>query len=161
MADEFIKVQVTGLDKVINGLSKMNGDLKRTWHAASREAASEIINTEGLKRYPPETEANKPPVPYYIRGRGMETARGNNLKSERYGTQFYTQIPAGTMNTIIGNRASYAPFLTGSKGDIHEQAKAMGKKGWRKLWDVAKEKTGEITRIYQGWIDRLIRKYNL
>jgi hypothetical protein len=87
----------------------------------------------------------------------METSRGNNLKSERYGTQFYTQIPTGTMNTIIGNRASYAPFLA----DDDRQARAMAKKGWRKLWDVAKEKTGEITRIYQGWINRLIRKYNL
>lgn len=161
MADEFIKIQVHGLDKVINGLSNLNGDLSKTMHSAGKEAGSEIITSEGLKKYPPETDANRPPTPYYIRGRGMQVGgrrvpEYNTGKSEGYGTQFYIK-PQGHFSTAIGNRASYAPFLT----DKENQSKAMAAKGWRKLWDVANEGIHKINQIYQGWIDRLIRMNNL
>jgi hypothetical protein len=160
MADEFLKIRIEGLDRVISGLGKMNGDLSDTLRAAGKEAGDEILNTRGLRGYPPATDANRPPTPYYVRGRGMQ--RGgrripeyNDGKSERYGTQFYIK-PQGKFSTAIGNRASYAPFLGGE-----EQAEAMAKIGWRKLWDVAKEKIDKIEKIYQGWIDRLIRKHDL
>jgi hypothetical protein len=161
MADEFLKIRIEGLDKVISGLEKMNGDLSDTLRLAGNEAGDEILNTKGLRSYPPVTDANRPPTPYYVRGRGMQ--RGgrripeyNDNKSEKsYGTKFYIK-PQGKFSTAIGNPVSYAPFLGGE-----EQAEAMAKIGWRKLWDVAKEKIDKIEKIYQDWIDRLIRKHGL
>jgi hypothetical protein len=52
----------------------------------------------------------------------------------------------------IGNIASYAEHVHGDK-----QAKHMAAIGWRKLWDVAKDKTKRITRIYNAWVDRALK----
>jgi hypothetical protein len=159
--DQFINIQIVGLERIQKGLAAMNGDLKKTFHGAAVEMAQEIIDTKGLKSYPPASEANSPPTPYYIRGRGMQRAgrrkpEYNDNKSEKYGTQFYTKPSPAAFQVTIGNRASYAPFLAGN-----EQAKAMAKHGWRKLIDVANEKTKKITKIYQDWIDRLIKIHGL
>ena len=30
-----------------------------------------VLDTQGLRTYPPETSANRPPEPYYVRGRAI------------------------------------------------------------------------------------------
>jgi hypothetical protein len=124
---------------------------------AGKEAGSRIIlPTEGLKRYPSATGANSPPTPYYVRGVGMQYMRGNNNKSERYGTKFYVSSTRPGV-TEIGNVASYAPYLA----DEELQAQAMGAKGWRKLQEVAEEKIDEITEVYNLWVEKLIKDIGL
>jgi hypothetical protein len=155
MADEAINIKIEGLDKLIKKLGMWDSIITDTLQAASIEASNEVLNTQGLRAYPPETAANRPPEPYYIRGRGTQYKSKNDGKSERYGTQFYT-ISSGYSATI-GNRASYAEYLT-SKDD---QAEHMAKLGWRKLWDVAMEKQPKIQAIYQGWVNRALKMLGL
>jgi hypothetical protein len=156
MPDEnnIISVQVTGLDILQMKLVQFPTEIQKSMEAAGNEVGKEILGTVGLRKYPPETAANKPPLPYYVRGQGTQTRRGNKGNSERYGTQFYVESVIG--KTTIGNRASYARFLGGA-----EQAKAMGRIGWRKLFDVAKEKLPQIKEIYQKWINYTIKKLGL
>lgn len=149
-----LEIKVKGLDKVLDGTKKLVREIEWGMTKAGQEASKEIVETEGLQKYPPTTAANRPPVPYYVRGEGMQTARGNDGKSERYGTQFYTKQSDYT--TTIGNSAGYAPYLGGD-----EQARAMARIGWRKLYDVASEKIGKITQIFQAWIDKAINKSGL
>jgi hypothetical protein len=33
--------------------------------------------------------------------------------------------------------------------------------GWRKLFDVAKEKKAQITKIYQTWVNKTLREIGL
>lgn len=153
MAD-IIEIKVTGMDKVLKGMERFPVQIAKNIGSAGKEASRDILDTQGLRKYPPPTAANQPPVPYYVRGRGMQTKRGNLGNSERYGTQFYTESRAFT--TTIGNRASYAKYLGGD-----EQARAMERIGWKKLWDVASEKVGKIQRIYQAWIDKTIKDLGL
>jgi hypothetical protein len=123
----------------------------RYLQAAGVEAHKRVIlQTPGIK-YPPMTDANRPPVPYYIRGRGTQTAHGNLGNSERLGTQWYTK-PAGT-GTWIGNRASYAQYV---HGDEDEQAKAMAAIGWKRLIDVINARMPEIVKVYQAWVNKLL-----
>lgn len=161
MADEIITIRVDGLDRVMESLDRLSDSVKRDITAAGQEAATEILDSPGIRLYPPETEANRPPTPYYIRGRGTQRAgrripEYNDLKSEKLGTQWYVSADYGRMQTVIGNRASYAPYVHGA-----EQARHMATKGWRKLLDVAMEKIEWITEIYQAWIDRIIRTNGL
>lgn len=149
-----IKIEVVGADKIVAGLKRFPEEIKNNFAAAGQEAAEEIIGTEGLAKYPPETDANRPPTPYYIRNRGMQYKTKNTGKSERYGTQFYTKKE--NYGTIIGNRASYAKYLAGE-----EQARHMAKIGWKKMIDVAKEKIGLITTIFNKWADYTIKKLGL
>src|SRR3990167_9510568 len=126
MPDNNIQIEVRGLDRILKALDKFPGQIQRYIGQAGQESADRVIlPTEGLKKYPPAGAANQPPVPYYIRGRGVQLSYGNRGNSERYGTQFYTQV-AG-LKTTVGNRASYAKFLGGE-----QQAHAMGQKGWKR-----------------------------
>lgn len=73
-----IEIEVKGIDKIISGLKRFPEEIKKNFSQAGQEAATEIINTKGLAVYPPETDANRPPTPYYIRGRGMQYKSKNN-----------------------------------------------------------------------------------
>lgn len=148
-----ITIHIEGLDAVAKSLGAMADKLPDTMQAAGREAAERVIlPTVGLKRYPPESEANRPPAPYYERGRGTIRADGTSLGgSERLGTQWYVDRYS-QMGVVIGNRASYAPFVNGP-----EQAWFHAPRGWRILDEVAEEKMQDIIDVYQAWIDRLIK----
>ena len=154
MSDPF-EIKIEGADKIIAALNKFPVEIKRNFELAGQEAATEIIMTEGLKVYPPKTAANAPPTPYYIRGTGMQYKSRNNGKSEDYKNQFYAKSVTG--GTLIGNRASYAKYLA----DENKQAQAMARIGWRKLIDVAREKLGKITTIFNKWAQYTIDKLGL
>lgn len=153
---ELISIEIKGLDKLIKAFDKWPKEIRASMEKAGREAAEEVIQTEGLASYPPSTAANAPPYPYYERGKGTWTSPGHNLyNSEILGKKWTTK--ATGYNTIIGNTASYAKWLHDDK----HQAKAMGRIGWRKLFEVAKEKVTKITRIYQKWVNQTIRRLGL
>lgn len=149
-----IDIEVKGADKLVANLEKFEKEIRAGMQAAGEEAATEIITTTGLQKYPPATEANRPPTPYYIRNIGTQLKSKNLGNSENYGKQFY--IKRGK-TTIIGNRASYAKWLTDEK----LQAEASAKHGWRKIVEVAKEKLEIITKIYDRWIEKMIRDLGL
>lgn len=172
---DVIKIKVVGLDALIAKFGRLPEGIEKYLHAAGEEAAREVLETEGLKKYPPATAANAPGrtktvvfgggktatfrMPYYIRGRGtMQPVRGGGWKqlatSEKYGTQWAVSNEA--YRTVIGNRASYAPYLAGSR-----QARAMARIGWRKLADVAREKLKRITKIYAAWVRQAIKDLEL
>lgn len=148
------EINVEGLRETLRSLKDFPKIVRRNIKAAGEQASDEILNTRGLRNYPPETDANRPPTPYYIRGRGTQYASGNKGNSERYGSQWRTTTRGYT--TTIGNRASYARHVGGER-----QARAMGRIGWRKLVEVGREKVAEITRIYSAWVERAKRKAGL
>lgn len=153
MADT-IEFEVTGLDILQRNLAAVKDDFQSYLAAAGQESGKEILNTEGVQKYPPSTSANEPPVPYYIRGRGMETARGNNGKSEKYGSRWVVRAVGFT--TTLSNNASYAQYIAGES-----QSRAMQRIGWRKIKEVAEEKSGLVRDIYDGWVKKIIRDKNL
>ena len=153
MADS-ITIQIIGLDKLKAKFAELSDDIRQTNSAAGEKAANEILNTTGLRSYPPETAANHPPTPYYVRNYGTQTAHGNLGNSEHYGQKW--TVESDTFTTTIGNSASYNKYLGGNPPAAH-----MVKIGWRSLVEVANEKIPEITRIYQGWINRLIKQAGL
>jgi len=154
MSDDFLTIKIEGIEKLTANMKEFGQELQSGLEGAGQEVAREVLDTPGLRVYPPATSANQPPTPYYIRGRGTQYKRGNDGRSERYGTQFTTN-QVGTV-TYIGNRASYAPYLGGEK-----QSTVSAIHGWRRLLDVAKEKLPQITKIYQAWINRAIKRLGL
>jgi hypothetical protein len=150
-----LTITVVGLERVQAGLNQYKDRIMEYLYSAVEQVSRTILETRGLKLYPPETEANRPPTPYYIRGVGTQYKNSNSGSSEQYGTQFYTEEYAEGMK--IGNRATYARYLT----DDEEQTKVMAEKGWRKLIEVAREKLPDIVRTMQGWVDKLVKYVGL
>ena len=156
MTDSF-KITLHGADELKLALEKVSQMLDTYMQQAGKEAASnEILPTEGLQTYPPETAGNQPPTPYYIRGIGTQVSYSNNKNnSERLGTRWLTSgVPYGVK---LSNSASYSGYVHGTD----TQSAAMGRIGWRKLWDVATEKRAEITRVFQLWFEKLLRDAGL
>jgi len=150
-----IDIKVEGLDKLEKALERFPKKIDKNLKQAGKDAAEEILDTQGLRRYPPATAANLPPAPYYQRGSGTIYASGKSSgTSENYGKKW--NVEAQRYTTRISNSASYAPYLAGE-----QQARAMQRLGWRKIFDVAKEKMSRITRIFQKWIDYTIRELGL
>jgi hypothetical protein len=124
---------------------------------AGGEAARRVVlKTRGLNPYPPETSANNPPAPYYIRGRGTQTSTGNRFNSENLGKQWYVKRKLSEHTTEIGNRASYARWVVGE-----QQAGPLARIGWKKLVDVVDERMGDIRKVYQAWINKMLRDLGL
>ena len=151
-----IEVKIAGLGALINKLGRFSNGLKESYLAANNEIAEMILDTEGLRKYPPETAANRPPEPYYIRGRGTQYKSRNDGRSEQYGTR-WTKTETDYYSLKIGNTASYAKYLTDEK----EQARRMARIGWRKIKDVQREKWKDAAKIYWKHIYNLIRHTGL
>ena len=149
-----IEIEIKGMKELKAAMDKFPQQVKKYMAAAGTEASEEILETQGLRKYPPLTEANFPPTPYYKRGVGTQTGSGNRGGSENLGTQWTVQ--AKDFETTISNRASYARWVVGET-----QASFMAPKGWRKLLEVAKEKQAAITVIYNRWVDKLLRDIRL
>ncbi len=155
MPDEFLEIKVQNEEKLARAIEQFPRQAERYLSAAGREVADRVILSEqGLKRYPPATRANMPPTPYYIRGRGTQYKYGNRGNSERLGTRWYTQALGG--QTEIGNTASYAPYVVGE-----QQAWWMTIIGWKRLRQVALDKIEQATRVYDAWIEKLLRDLRL
>jgi hypothetical protein len=150
-----ITIKIQGLEELIKDLDRLPKEIDQAMKAAGKEAAEIVLSTEGVRTYPPETAANRAPAPFYIRGKGTQTKSGNRWNSERYGSQW--TVKATTPGVTISNRASYGIYLA----DENKQAAAMADKGWVKLIDAARDQEGEITKVYQAWIDRAIKKIGL
>jgi hypothetical protein len=151
---EGLSITVKGMDKVLGAIQKFPREVYRYMVAAGREAGSRVLNTVGLRRYPPATTANVPPAPYYIRGIGTQYVSRNLGNSERYGSRFYVKPSA--YGVEVGNDATYAQYLASEK-----QARVMETIGWRRLLDVAREKVAEITGIYDRWVAKLLKDLGL
>lgn len=155
MTQPALEVELKGLDKLNKALKQFPKKVIKNLGAAGKEAAEDVIlPTEGLRNYPPETAANKPPTPFYIRGVGTQTQSRNYLNSERLGTKW--NVTSRGYETKVSNPASYARYVHGE-----EQAGAMAEIGWKKLYDTAKKKLKQITRVYQGWVDKTLRDVGL
>lgn len=154
MASNDVSIEIKGIRELDARLKKLGVSLNKYASQGMVQASKDVLKTQGLQKYPPITEANQPPTPWYLRGVGMQYKNRNDGKSERYGTQWHTDKVS--WGAKVGNRASYAPFLTGDK-----QARAMAAIGWRKLTDVAKELTPKIKSTLDAWIKKAMKDAGL
>lgn len=151
-----IRIEVKGIKELTAKMGKFAPTIKKHLAQAGSEAAERIIlPTTGLKNYPPAHTGNQPPAPYYIRGRGTQYGNSNDYSSERLGTQW--NVKADSLDTKIGNRASYARWVHGEQTQAH----AMAGHGWRKLFEVAKEKVNAIRGVYEGWVQQALKDIKL
>ena len=157
MPDGPIKITVTGLKELQAAIAKFPKQVEIYMVRAGQESAKRVIlPTQGMQKYPPVGEANRPPTPYYQRGLGTIYKNSVKASSENLGKQWYV-MHRSTFTTEIGNRASYAQYVHGDD----TQARFMSPKGWRKLKEVAKEKMPQLVKVYDAWIKKLLHDIKL
>ena len=112
--------------------------------------ATALVLQSKLEGYPPSDGANTPPTPFYIRGRGTQTASGNRGNSERLSSRWRRK--SDSKRAVIRNTASYAVYVIGSKRD---QAKHMKKRGWVGVDDILDDPK-ERAELEQTYLDKLL-----
>ena len=188
MAD--IRILVEGADKLSQALKQFPRETKRYIQAAGKEAASEVLNTQGLQRYPPATEANQPgrisiatqePMGYYQRGKGwwypvMRKSEGytgiarNTTRTIRRATGvagYRLQPTSERYGTQFYTKADGYATEIGNRASYarwlagDDQAQLSAARGWRRLLDVVQKKLPRIMEIYDGWVAKLIKDLKL
>ena len=143
-----------GLKKLTTALVRFPVVIPKNMALAGLEAINMVLDTEGLRAYPPETSANRPPTPYYIRGVGTQTSLGNLGNSENYGKKW--TVESESFMAKATNTASYSPDLGGENQTWWASAY-----GWKKLFSTAKAMLPEIIKIYDAWMEKTIKELGL
>jgi hypothetical protein len=134
-----IDVNVSGDENLTQALS----DFGNVWIPEEFESMLERIIRESIEeaqKYPPETEGNRPPPPYYIRGTGMIGRGGNVTKpSENLKDQWHGEVTQDSQGATgrISNEASYASFVQ----DEELQTTFHAAHGWRPIQSIVRSVT--------------------
>ena len=150
----FIEITVSGMKEVAAALTRFPVVIPKNLISAGKESIAMVLDTVGIRSYPPETAANRPPTPYYIRGRGTQLKRGNLGNSERYGSQWKEEIKPYEARAF--NSTSYG----GALGGENQVDWAEGY-GWKKVFSTLKAMASEVVEIYEAWIDKTIKDLGL
>ena len=145
-------VEVTGADETAKTLRNYAG---RQARKGALQAVLFKIEAD-LGEYPASSEANSPPTPFYIRGRGTQTASGNTLTSEQMNQRWETKIPSNNFNRgRVTNNASYSPFVIGDK-----QTAFHKRRGWPNVpaYTKARIKLKQLEKIYAKTLEKLVFK---
>jgi hypothetical protein len=151
-------IRITGLKEVQRLLgADFDSALQSATKAIALQAESEIAP------YPAATEANSPGNPtgkWYERGYGPRWRRkdgsiGGAKTSQMLGRRWGIR-PMGRIGTLLGNTASYAPFVHGQE----EQAAFHGRRGWRTDRGVIEKllRNGTVRRIVVQSIRGALRR---
>lgn len=151
-----LEIKVKGLKELQAKFKKLPNRLEITFGQSLRKIFDLMMRDQGGGKpyYPPETEHNRPPVPFYIRGKGEEFGGFNDLTSEQMNTKFYytPEFP----KAYIGNTASYAGDVIG------ENQKPLFKEiGWMRLVDWVQRHMPQITAAFQDWVDATLKALKL
>ena len=160
-----ISIEVDAEDLKL-ALKKAPDILRREISKAGRDAAKTILAVEGLRNYPAQQSPSNPRSGYK-RGVGSYYRRADGTvkqyhNSEDVGSK-WTVRTTSDFKTVIGNSASYAPFLHGTKGRTGPvgQARRMAKRGWRQILDVAQEMVFKYKHHYERAVERALQKAGL
>ena len=159
-----LSLNVKGVDKIVKSFAEIPKSMQKYMVYAGRESADIVLDTQGIRIYPPS--GPKPAMPMTDKQRRgffaklhsgeieVPYRRGQSPGSEKFGTNWHiTEKRYGVKAT---NRASYAELLVGD-----DQAGYMARIGWRKLSEVGEEKQDKVTGIFQKWVDLLIKNAGL
>ena len=116
----------TNRSKFDKGIQRLKSILRRSSKSETDMIAREFVVQASI--YPSETEANEPPAPYWVRGKGKIGSKGGIIvPSQHLGNSW--QIIPGNSSSVIKNDATYLPWVHGSS----KQAWFHKARGWKTI----------------------------
>src|SRR3990167_2090500 len=106
--------------------------------------------------YPPETEANQPPPPYYVRGVGTQKTKTGNLgESQQLGSHWSetTELKSKTLTGTLSNPVTYASHvhLKATQRPFHAA------RGWRTVETITQEAIPQIIGFFEDAIRKVVQ----
>ena len=153
-------IEVFGLQAL---LAKLNYKRYQVAFRVTLHNAGRLIKGV-VAEYPPKSEANMPRAhntvmsirtgryvnQWYVRGVGIRTTTGRTYRvSEDLGGRWEVNVEGLTVE--VGNPVSYGPYVQGSK-----QAGFHKARGWKTIWQGAKEAAPKIRTMIASVITRIL-----
>ena len=118
------------------------------------ESSLKYVHTDA-STYPPETEANQPPPPYYVRGVGTQTKTGNLGESQQLGSRWSetTELKSKTLTGTLSNPVTYASHvhLKATQRPFHAA------RGWRTVETITQEAIPQIIGFFEDAIRKVVQ----
>jgi len=156
----------------IKGMPKLRRKILAVLPALKAGIKAGTIYVEGkINTVPPATIANKPKTytsgswnTWYERGWGSKWALSaggwhGNKSSEMLDTRWTIAFKNAGLTGVVGNDASYGPYVQGPlQGSPPLQAAALKKIGWKSVTTVAEEESETVTKFVQGHVEKALNK---
>ena len=155
---DFISIEVRGDEEIAayfdQSAVRLRGEMRRATISATHAVG------EDAAVYPPETEANFPPAPYYIRGAGTQISNDFNIgESEQLGERWTERVTfsATEIKGEVTNVASYAPHVQGRTA----QDPLHAGHGWRTAGKILQDNISRVRDIFNTAIYRALLRREL
>lgn len=149
---EFITIDVSkSAKKLVSNFEQ--GDLVAEQILVQSMQQAVDLTATNAAVYPPTTEANQPPTPYYIRGTGTQTSNGNRGESKQLDKQWEKLVEIegnGVVGTVKNVNAPYAPWVHGMRGQQWYHAD----RGWRTVKKIASDVRQGVNNIFKAGTKR-------
>lgn len=146
--------------EAVIGLNSLERKLKKL-ERPNKTIAKGINNyfqdiTKHVERRPPETSANRPPAPYYVRNRGTFTGKKNDGKSQQSSKRWKWEDAKPILNGARGtieNEATYAPYVFGKR-----QARFHSMRGWPRTDKIVDATKHQAVKEIAKEIEKILKK---
>lgn len=143
---EFVTIEVKNAKKLIAQFEQGNLVAEQILVQNMQQAVD--LTAVNAAIYPPTSEANQPPTPYYIRGTGTQTSVGNRGESKQLDKQWEKLVEIegnGVIGTVKNVNAPYAPWVHGMQGQQWYHAN----RGWRTVKKIATDVRANVNNIFK------------
>ena len=146
MPSNFITIDLKGVTKMLARYEQ--GDLvAQQLLTKSMQQAVDFTATNAAV-YPPESEANQPPTPYYIRGTGTQYANSNRGESKQLDTH-WTKGVVLQDNGLVGTVSNDAPYSHWVHGQTMQAwFHKLPDRKWRNVGKIASDVRPRVNAIF-------------
>ena len=138
-------VKIEGVQELVSRYKKGERFSRQLLDVAMTQGVKHVSQDAAI--YPPETEANRPPPPYYIRGVGTQYKTYNRGESRQLGERWKwkvenlkTQVKGTVWNAVF----TYGPYVHG----IIRQIEIHKKREWRNVEKIATDNLQQVQRYF-------------
>src|SRR3990167_883326 len=149
-----IDIKIEGADQLAKRL-KLAGDLiRKTAMLGGMHDATKYVAKDAAV-YPAETEANAPPPPYYIRGRGTQYDKYNRGESKQLNLHWDRHVSerGDGVQGVVENKTSYAPWVH----SVVRQRWFHKINNWRNIERIKNDVEQGVVQIFRSGVEKVLK----
>ena len=153
-----IDIKIEGTDQLAKRLKTAGDLIRKTAMLGGMQDATKYV-AQNAAVYPPTTEANAPPPPYYIRGTGTQYASYNRRESEQLNLHWDRRVSerGDSVQGVVENLVSYAPWTH----SVVRQSWFHKMRGWRNIERIKSDVEQGVVKIFRDGVERALRVFGL
>ena len=139
-------VKIEGVEELVSRYKKGERFSRQLLDVAMTQSVKYVSKDAAI--YPPETEANRPPPPYYVRGVGTQYKTYNRGESRQLSEHWKwrvdnlkTQVKGTVWNSVF----TYGPYVHG----IIRQMWFHKARDWRTVEKIATDTLDQVQRYFE------------